>query len=800
MNRMIEILAPGGDSDSVKAAILAGADAVYCGLSAFNARARAENISIDILSSLVRIAHDHKCRIYLTLNTLVSDSEFPELVSILNRVRDIGVDAIIVQDTGLLYVIRKNFPSIEVHASTQMTTHNAGQIGFLSKAGVKQVNIARELSLPEVTEMCVHAHTAGIKIEVFVHGAYCISFSGQCYMSSAVCGESGNRGLCVQPCRREYFIPEKNTIGVPFNLKDNSAFSSAADLVEAGVDAFKIEGRIKNYTYVHTVISAWRRQIDHLALSGTAEKNDITLSMVFNRGFSDGYLKGHITTGMFAETSRDVSMVRVSAVTSYSADGKILALEKDAHIAPGTEVLIYADDRDFICRGTIGEKTAGSTYRFRIDHKLKGKITKGCILYMLPEIPGGNDLKKRIDELDVLKKSLSITICGSIGRKLEAVFASEERSAVFHSESKLEKSNSTSGLKDIIKEKMCQLGTSPFRLETIDLTGLEEGLFLPVKEINDLRRKGVSALDEEIQVFPEVSLPELLCGHVSRGNKPSLACIVSDFGDTDIADNVDCLVLFELPSSMNGGAGPFADFFRKNPEIIPWFPAILIGKDHAAACDLLSIIRPPYIITDNSGIGIEASTKGINWIAGPMLNSTNSYSLRCLHEFAGCSGAFISHEAGKDQIAGIYPPESFALWYQVYNPVLAMNTRQCVLRNCIHCEKTETDERCLQECSRHATVYDSGNNPLSIEKRRGFYNQVYYGKHYLNLDVLHDLPGMFSTFVIDLRNTGINETVHAPKRELVNLFLSWIDDKPGSRERIRKVIKDTTSGLYTRGL
>ncbi|MBN1130576.1 MAG: U32 family peptidase, partial [Chitinispirillaceae bacterium] len=182
--KTVELLAPGGDSDSVKAAILAGADAVYCGLPEFNARQRAENIPLKDLGTLIVLAHQKNCRIYLTLNTLILEKEFDELFELVNNACAMGIDAVIVQDLGLLFFLKRHFPSLKVHASTQMTTHNLGQIAFLSALDVSQINLSRELSLPEIQSLCAFARASGVKTEVFVHGAYCISFSGQCYMSS----------------------------------------------------------------------------------------------------------------------------------------------------------------------------------------------------------------------------------------------------------------------------------------------------------------------------------------------------------------------------------------------------------------------------------------------------------------------------------------------------------------------------------------------------------------------------------------------------------------------------------------
>ena len=246
--KFVELLSPAGDVKSFKAAILAGANAIFFGVSDFNARQRAENISFENLIELIKLAKSKNVKSYLTLNTLVFDSEFPLLVETVNKAVACGIDAVIVQDLGVLFVVKKLFPDLEIHASTQMTTHNILQSEFLSELGVSQINLSRELSLNELKPLVNFLNKKNIVAEIFVHGAYCISFSGQCYFSKYLYEEAGNRGLCVQPCRREFISNNKNF--TPFNLKDNCAINFINELKELGNISLKIEGRIKNFDYV----------------------------------------------------------------------------------------------------------------------------------------------------------------------------------------------------------------------------------------------------------------------------------------------------------------------------------------------------------------------------------------------------------------------------------------------------------------------------------------------------------------------------------------------------------------------
>jgi putative protease len=208
MRSNFELLAPGGDIESIKAAIVAGADAIYCGLDNFNARNRATNITFEDLNGIVRVAHQRDCKIF------------------------------ILQDLGLFHLIKQHFPTLDVHASTQVNSHNEGQILFMGQLNASRVNLSRELNIKEIKQLAQFGHQHNVLMEVFVHGSYCIGFSGLCYISSAKNGNSGNRGRCSQPCRDQY---QTTAVGkdYPLNMKDNSAFSNLEALADAGVYSLK---------------------------------------------------------------------------------------------------------------------------------------------------------------------------------------------------------------------------------------------------------------------------------------------------------------------------------------------------------------------------------------------------------------------------------------------------------------------------------------------------------------------------------------------------------------------------------
>lgn len=286
-NSKIEILAPAGSLQALYAAVAAGADAIYLGGKQFNARAYATNFSEKEILAGIRFAHRHGVRIYMTMNTLLRDEELEEALAYAKEVYAQGVDALILQDIGLLSMIRRELPHMEVHASTQMTLHNQEGVAWAAEQGFQRVVLARELALAEIQKI---AQTSSIKVEVFAHGALCFAYSGQCYMSSFLGGRSGNRGRCAQPCRLAYQVD--GIEGFYLSTKDLCVVDQVKAFQDAGVQAIKIEGRMKKPAYVYHVVREYRRAVDALGLKESSERIEPTydlLRLAFNRDFSKGF-------------------------------------------------------------------------------------------------------------------------------------------------------------------------------------------------------------------------------------------------------------------------------------------------------------------------------------------------------------------------------------------------------------------------------------------------------------------------------------------------------------------------------
>lgn len=338
-----ELLAPAGDIVSLHAAVTAGADAVYLGLGAFNARRGAENFTLENLEEACDYAHMRGVKVYLTLNIAVLPSEVPDALELARQAYRRGVDAFIVQDLGLAEEVRRVIPEAELHLSTQMNIHNQAGLAIAAKLGAERITLARELSLSELDELGPQAEALGIELEVFAHGALCVCYSGQCFMSSMIGGRSANRGLCAQACRLPYALHNKalrKTLQAPgdhlLSPKDLNTIDLIPQLIDAGVTAFKIEGRMKSPEYVYTVVSTYRRAIDK-ALSGSraplSDTEKQSLEEVFSRGFTTAYLegdRGNEIMGYGRPNNRGAFIGRVASVA-----GTAIAIATEKEIAIG---------------------------------------------------------------------------------------------------------------------------------------------------------------------------------------------------------------------------------------------------------------------------------------------------------------------------------------------------------------------------------------------------------------------------------------------------------------------------------
>lgn len=746
MQRKIELLAPGGDIDSIKSAILAGADAVYCGLSKFNARNRAANISFENLQGLLRLAHKHHCEVFLTLNIIILDSEIPALIKLLNRLVNTSIDGVIVQDLGLFYILSKYFKTLKIHASTQLTTHNEGQIEFLSKLNANRVNLSRELNIREIKVLTAFGLKHQMLAEVFVHGSYCLSFSGICYMSAVNGANSGNRGRCSQPCRDRYVRTAAGN-EFPLNLKDNSAFTDLRELYNAGVASLKIEGRIKEFEYVYTVINAWRKQIDNFYDTNTISDDNSAFYTVFNRDFSNGFLKGEINIDMFIDNPMSHVLTHLAESSKYFSAEDIEEAQK---------ALYYKKDqvRAFV--------------------------------------------QSQIAQFSIAKIPLEISITGQCGAPLVIVLKSPDTTFEVRSEVNLVGKGSEALSHKILLSRLKAIDETEYFIQNIEFVP-DENLFLPFKELTALKNRILFILNGSKKMASPVTLPALKKA-TNQNQVQTLSVLISSPKDIDACHDDAVDLYFQLPSDFKNLKMQLLQLFSENSALIPWFPSIIIGDDYIAALEFLDQLQPTRIVTNNTGIGFEASKRGISWIAGPYLNIVNSYSLLCLKENFNCAGAFLSNEINQRQIRQIRKPKDFDLYYTIYQPLVLMTSRQCLFHQVTGCEKHTKDQSCISQCEKTATITNMNGEQFMVEKSKGNYHRIFSATNMLNTDVVADAPNHFSSFFIDLTNIKPATSPTVSRSTLISLFKQHLSGDPLATLQLKTHIQPSQNKQYESGL
>lgn len=495
----VEVLSPAGSMESFKAAVNAGADAIYVGGNMFGARAYANNFNSEQLREAMDFAHIHGRKVYLTVNTLLKDTELEgQLFDFLRPAYENGLDAVIVQDFGVFDFVREHFPGLDIHASTQMTTNGVLSARFLQDRGASRIVTSRELSLDEIRAI---KKQTSVEIESFVHGALCYCYSGQCLLSSMIGGRSGNRGRCAQPCRLAYAAYDKDNNHIGSNdkhilsPKDMCTVDILPDIIDAGVYSLKIEGRMKSPEYTAGVVAVYRKYVDlYLALGRgkyKVEREDIVNLMdLFNRGnFSKGYYISHNGPDMMSMERPNHQGTKAIEVISASK-GKMTVKALGA-LNPQDVVEV---SKDFVW--TNGQtRKYGETFNINIPSGLR--VKNGSVYYrtrnnvLLKEI---NDryINKNVKEDIIINGEFRLGECARISADYGG-FSCE----VYGNPVEAAK-NSPMGDAQIAKQ-LSKLGNTEFEAECVNVLA-DDNIFVPVQELNDLRRKLVAALSEELIV------------------------------------------------------------------------------------------------------------------------------------------------------------------------------------------------------------------------------------------------------------------------------------------------------------
>ena len=511
MNHVIELLAPVGSQEALVAAVESGANAIYLGGRMFGARHYAPNFTDEELAEAVRFAHLRGVSVLVTVNTLVDDQELPVLVDYLRHLYEIGVDAIIVQDLAVAAIAKKIVPNLPLHASTQITAHNLAGVTFLADMGFKRVVLARELPLTDIEYICKNST---VEIETFIHGALCISYSGQCLMSSMIGGRSGNRGRCAQPCRLPYTLVDaagndllSNADAGEYLLspRDFNTIEVLPELIHAGVTSLKIEGRMKRPEYVAVVVDAYRRALDSYLSNcdeyGVSEQDQKDLAQIFNRDFTTAHLYGKNGRMMMSDRRPNNRGVRVGRVLTYQHSDKIAVIKLDEPLAVGDIIEFWVK---------VGGRVNVTVRTMTVDgNTVTEAAAHTAVAIPVPSPVRVNDRVFKVFDAKLMERArayfnraeavrripIDVTVTVAEDKPLEiSVKDIEGFTGQAQTNFIAEKALKRPLTPDSVAKQIERLGTTVFALSTLDCH-IEGQVMVPISEINDARRRAIENLE-----------------------------------------------------------------------------------------------------------------------------------------------------------------------------------------------------------------------------------------------------------------------------------------------------------------
>ena len=497
----IELLAPVGSFDSLKAAVQNGANAVYLGGKDFSARASANNFDREELKEAVKYAHIRDVRVFVTTNTLIKQNELEDFVEYAKFLYDIDVDAIIMQDIGAAMLIHELLPDFELHASTQMVAHSLEDVQYLESIGFKRVVLARELTVEEIKYICDNTN---VDIEIFVHGALCVCYSGGCLMSSMIGNRSGNRGRCAQPCRQKYTMIDISTGEEIHNngdyllsTKDLNTIEEIDKIIDTGVLSLKIEGRMKKPEYVATVIKSYRDAINEYETTKKVNISDETMEdlyTIFNRKFTKGLILGEVGEEVMNSNVPNNQGLYVGKVVDYNKKAKRLKIKLEGTLKKGDGINLGGGTIGRIIKGKdiaqIGYK--GET----IELDFIGEAKKNQLVFKTSDTDLIDRAQKTYTQDKEFAKSL---IDAEISIKLDSypelrLIDKNENIVTVQGDKLVEKALKVALSEEKIETQIKKLGNTPYEIDQLKIN-LDEGVSMPISLINQMRREAIELLD-----------------------------------------------------------------------------------------------------------------------------------------------------------------------------------------------------------------------------------------------------------------------------------------------------------------
>ena len=726
---MIDLLSPVGDFDCLKAAVQNGANSVYFGANLFSARAFASNFDLDELKNAIQYARIRGVKTNLTLNTLIKNDEFEDAFNLAKKAYEFGIDAIIVQDLGLAKMLIKSFPDLAIHASTQMSVHNLQGVLELQELGFKRVVLSRELSIGEIEYIC---RNSNVEIECFIHGALCISYSGQCLFSSMIGGRSGNRGKCAQPCRLPYKLLENNSVidsGYLLSTRDICGLDFIPDMINAGVTCLKIEGRMKKPEYVATVTRIYRKYIDLAESSEPYVVDDADrkiLMQAFNRGsFSCGHLSNEPNKKLVFKDKSDNMGLFLGKVEKYNSNKGYITVKLNEPIEVGDTVALERESGTYnvsevmVSNKNIKGTKVGQTVTIG---RMKGNIKLGDKIFKMSS-KSQNSIANDSLRFENRKVALNCEVTVKENQPLEINITSANDLDIYKN------LNITSTLdvlpveaknrpisKDDIIAQINKTNSTPFNFANIKVN-LDDNLFLPkVSSLNELRRTAL----ENVENFAISNIQRIsdginynACNENSKNannsnssNNPNndenkisvLLNILNEKYDYSSLEGID-IVYIPLKYFVNKKYSNILETLSKKFELYIYLPTIIKAnyrnllslnidnaiKSYNIKGFVLSNISN-LLLLDNVLENCSLNKNNFNFIANYTFNIFNNHSVKELKEL-GFNRFTISPELNKETILDLTSSNTEVLASEliVYGKTPLMNMNYCLLGKANKC-------------------------------------------------------------------------------------------------------------------
>jgi putative protease len=720
---LIELLAPAGSLDSVRAAIANGANSVYLGVERFNARDEGAQLTFDELDQACAMARARGVRVYLTLNVLLKPSELEDALLLLGDAIDRGVSAVIAQDLGFIKLIQRVYPGFEIHGSTQMTVHDVSGARLARELGIERVVMARENTLDDLR--AVTSAVPGIGLESFVHGALCISYSGQCLMSGMISERSANRGSCAQSCRKDYLLIDDasgDTLdrGFLISARDLAAHDVLPDLADIGIECVKIEGRKKKPEYVAVAVDAYRGFIDKVAegsrVPATPEETQ-PLVQIYSRGFTAGMYLGRGGRDYVTRSQPDNRGTEIGVVVGWERGE--LVIEVNDPVKPGDGLGFEpppGSSSSSVGFAIEGVRTLGGRHGLtRQSVKARTRVPVGWRVVRSSQaalLERARATLLRVTTPDARRTRLDVILRGNPGQSVQATFRADRDEVAVQGSTPLTAALSHKLEDARLRDQLGRLGNTPFTLGSIDRSALSKDLFVPVSELNRLRQQAV----DELLMRRDWAETERL-----RERKEQVHAAVSSVASPSGTDWIDPRLVAEVyrvedaRQAAEGGAtevvfDPFlrhpvppvsrivalgAELRDQNVSLRLRTPSIVRPEDRALLDKWLALDLP--LLSGHVGLACELAESGRDVVADYAVNCFNQHTAAEL--FArGMRGITASVELTVDELRQLVAPWSGAGFEVViYGRPEGMTIEHCVLSAAFDREPTTCRDLCVKK-------------------------------------------------------------------------------------------------------